>query len=177
MLLTYKPDQDRNPWTTWPKLGGCDPQTSCLSLIFTSCFFLLQKNCLSAQYDQVQFTNNHHFFQEISGIWCSNCGASSDLWLTSCCRASRPFPQQGPEWSAGLSSNDITLSHSCSLYFFFDFFLYDLFFVFEVWGASRFPTQDWIYAAGFWARCSFVFFLSKHGIFMLVCSIISLSCK
>ena len=44
-------------------------------------------------------------------------------------------------------------------------------------GASRFPTQDWIYAAGFWARCSFVFFLSKHGIFMLVCSIISLSCK
>ena len=54
------------------------------------------------------------------------------------------------------------------------------FFMVSFWnvnrGASQFPTQDWIYSAGFWARCSFVFFLSKHGIFMLVCSI-SLSCK
>ena len=103
------------------------PRPAALVWYLQVAFFSSSKKCLSAWYHQDQFTNNHHIFQEISGIWCSNCGASSDLWLTSCCRASRPFPQQGPEWSAGLSSNDITLSHSCSLYLLFDFFLYGLF--------------------------------------------------
>ena len=102
------------------------PRPAALVWYLQVVFFLLQK-LLECLIRPRSIHQQPSYFSRNIWIWCSNCGASSDLWLTSCCRASRPFPQQGPEWPAGLSSNDVTLSHSCSLYLLFDFFLYGLF--------------------------------------------------
>ena len=159
------------------KVGRLRSPDQLLEFNIYKLFFSSSKNCLSAQYDQVQFTNNHHIFQQKyleSGV--------QIVVHLQIFDSPRVAGQVDPSPNKALNDRRacqamILPFHIHAPYIYYSIFFFMVSFCIVNRGASRFPTQDWIYAAGFWARCSFVFFLSKHGIFMLVCSIISLSCK